>query len=97
MSPVSLLFSRRRLARAAIGAMRGINHSVDLALQSKEINDHITACMPIRFAAGITQGLRKPNGGRNHFVVTPVASPMVSLQLCNCTRISAGLHLKRLR
>ncbi len=44
----------------AIGFMRGINHSGDFAFQSQAMRDHMTAGMPRRWAAGMTQGLRRP-------------------------------------
>src|ERR1700689_1158067 len=96
MSPWAQAFCARvSCACLAMGAMRGISQSADLAFQSHAISVHMTACMPIRFAEGITQGLRSPYGGRNHFGVTPATSPIVSLQCCNCLRISEGPHLKR--
>jgi len=67
---------RLRCARAAIGPIRGISHSEDVARQSPGISVHMTTRWLSSRATGTTHGFRVPKGGRNHRGGAPVAATM---------------------
>ncbi len=61
-----------------------------VASQSCAVTFHITGVRPSSLAVRSTSGRRAPNGGRNHFTASPVASSMIALQPASSSRTRAG-------
>src|ERR1700682_1264503 len=100
MSPAALsalatrLFAKRS-ACFAMGFIRAINQSAGLDFQSPGMSVHITVPWLCALAADTTQGLRNPNGGRNHFGLIPIALEIASSHRRSSSLISDVVSQKR--